>query len=379
MSTFAVKVRKIKAIEPIPNADAIELAVIDDYRSVVRKGDFSEGDLAVYIPEASLVPLPLLQKMGLEGKLSGSEKNRVKAIKLRGCLSQGILYPVEKLEDRHFDGRVTLPGDKNILVMEGVDVTDDFGIVKWEPPIPAYMSGEIYNAGQEFTVSYDIENIKGWPDVLQEGEEVVMTEKLHGTFCGVGILPAKDMDGKHFDSQYVVFSKGQGSKGLCFKDSAINRGNVYFRALENSHILSKLRLLREDREWPNVPIFILGEVYGKGVQDLAYGSNDVAFRAFDIVMGYRGDQVYDDYDDFAFDCNFAGIDMVPLVYRGPFSKEILTDVTNGLETVSGKSMNIREGVVVKPLNERSYSELGRVILKSVSAEYLLRKGATEYN
>ncbi|TFG98651.1 RNA ligase (ATP), partial [Candidatus Thorarchaeota archaeon] len=89
MSTFAVKVARIRAIEPIENADVIELAVIGDYRSVVRKGDFRAGDLAVYVPEASLVPEWLLEKMGLTGKLTGKLKNRVKAMKLRGCLSQG--------------------------------------------------------------------------------------------------------------------------------------------------------------------------------------------------------------------------------------------------------------------------------------------------
>ena len=99
MSTFAVKVLKIVTIEPITGADSIESAVVGDYRSVVRKGQFHAGDLAVYIPEASIVPLPLLQSMGLEGRLAGKDKNRVKATKIRGVISQGIVLGLDVLEN----------------------------------------------------------------------------------------------------------------------------------------------------------------------------------------------------------------------------------------------------------------------------------------
>lgn len=78
---------------PDPEATAIELACIGDYRSVVPKGAFSTGQKVVYLPESSIVPDHILTKLGLEGKLKGSKKNRIGAIKLRGCLSQGILFP----------------------------------------------------------------------------------------------------------------------------------------------------------------------------------------------------------------------------------------------------------------------------------------------
>jgi RNA ligase (TIGR02306 family) len=91
MSSFSVPVIRIRGIEPIANADAIELAVVGDYRSVVRKGQFTAGSLAVYLPEASVLPDSLIEELGLVGKLAGGARNRVKAIRLRGCLSQGIL------------------------------------------------------------------------------------------------------------------------------------------------------------------------------------------------------------------------------------------------------------------------------------------------
>ena len=92
MADFAVEVLPLR-IEPHPEADRIELAVIGEYRSVVQKGRYHDGDLVAYIPEASIVPDALIEEMGLTGKLSGSKKNRVKAARFRGVLSQGLCYP----------------------------------------------------------------------------------------------------------------------------------------------------------------------------------------------------------------------------------------------------------------------------------------------
>lgn len=187
MSTFTVPVVRINAIEPIEGADAIELAVIGDYRSVIRKGQYQLGDLAVYIPEQAILPDELIKELGLEGKLAGSGHNRVKAVKLRGMLSQGILYPIvyDAPSASHTlkceDGCYT-------FVKEGDNVADDLGIVKWDPPIPTHLSGEVYNAGRELTVAYDIENFKKFPATLVEGEDVAMTEKLHGCLTGDSLV-----------------------------------------------------------------------------------------------------------------------------------------------------------------------------------------------
>jgi len=100
MSTFSVKVRKIEIL-PHPNADALELAQVDDYRCVVKKGQYKTGDLVVYIPEAAVVPEWILKQYNFwnekenKGMLAGSLGNRVKAIKLRGELSTGIILPIQ--------------------------------------------------------------------------------------------------------------------------------------------------------------------------------------------------------------------------------------------------------------------------------------------
>lgn len=379
MSKFSVDVVQISSIENIEGADSIELAVIGEYRSIVRKGEFSVKDLVVYIPEASVLPTWLLEKMNLVGKLAGPEKNRVKAIKLRGCLSQGLIYPLEKHNDEHM--LVWFNQQTNSFcktpVKQGENVKDLLNIVKYEPIIPVSFTGDVYNAGTELTVNYDIENFKKYPNVLRMDEPVVMTEKIHGTFCGVGLLPENAAGNNHYRQRFVVFSKGLGAQGLCFKDHENNKKNVYVRALEKLNVFDCL--LEFDKQVKQTqPLFLLGEVYGKGVQDLNY-DDDLGFRVFDVVVGYRGQQRYMNWEDVCSLVKQLNLKTVPELYKGPFSKQTLEQYTTGKETVSGKSIHLREGVVVKPLIERHDPELGRVILKSVSADYLLRKGnTTEY-
>ena len=91
MAVFESKVHALK-VEPHPNADRLELAAVGGFRCVVQKGAFKNGDLAAYIPEAAVCPEWLIKELGLEGRLAGSKHNRVKAVKLRGALSQGLVY-----------------------------------------------------------------------------------------------------------------------------------------------------------------------------------------------------------------------------------------------------------------------------------------------
>lgn len=393
MSTFAVKVIRIDGIEPIAGADNIECAVIGDYRSVVLKGQFAVGQLAAYIPEGAVLPRNVLRALNMWdnekqiGRLAGSAGDRVKAIKLRGQLSQGLLYPVDSGKDVGHPFINVLDDLDNIgsmvLVQEGDDLASELGIVKYEPPVPVHLSGDVYAAGTALTVGYDIENFKAYPDVLVEGEEVVMTSKLHGTFCGVGILPPADQDDRHYQRKFVVFSKGLGAQGLCFKDSERSLNTVYFRALLQDQVFERLERavdLYADVNTLDTPLFVLGEVFGKGVQDLEYGMNGIAFRAFDVCFGYRGNQRYFGRDMFHSFTDSLGIERVPEVYVGPFNKQVMAEHTGGKENVSGKGLHVNEGVVIKPVEERYDSNLGRVILKSVSEQYLLRKGkATEFN
>ena len=362
MSTFKVAVVRV-TVEPHPNANALELAHIGGYVSVVRKGEFKTGDLAVYIPEGAVVPTEILARMGLEGKLAGPQKNRVKAMRLRGVLSQGLVGSFKAL---------------GIEAREGDNVAERLCITKYEPPIPVAMAGEVFNAGSQFALHFDVENWRSHPDILQPGEEVIFTEKLHGTCTIVAILPHKDAPPEAFGEKrnILIMSKGLGAKGLAFKNNERNQSNLYVRATRA--LVARIdEMQRDAADTVIVPHFILGETFGPGVQDLTYGK-EIGFRVFASAYGYRGDQHYLNWDfvdgSLKAQLNF---ETVPILYRGPFSEAVMRKYTDGKTTMCAD--HIREGIVMVPAVERTDQRIGRVCLKSVSAEYLTRKGGTEYN
>jgi RNA ligase (TIGR02306 family) len=359
MSSFAVKTYKITVFEH-PNADAIEVAQIEGYQSIVPKGLYKTGDTIAYIPEQAIVPDEIIEELGLVGKLTGKKRNRVKAIKLRGVLSQGLIYP-----------------NKGWKV--GKDVTEELGITKYTPPIPTELDGEVDFLGTKYTVKYDIENIKNYPNVLNENHIVEVTEKIHGTFVQVIAFPenyemASVAQEMLFDGRWSVASKGLGAKGLVFIDTEKNKSNTYVKTIKKLSIHKKAQAMAD--EFNNV-VILMGEVFGN-VQDLKYGVQGHDFRLFDIAIGTDRDLTFLDSPHVREMCEKYNIAQVPVLYRGQFSQEMVDTYTSGLETVSGTESNIREGIVIKPFLEAE-AECGRVILKSISDQYLLRKSGTEYN
>lgn len=296
MSFFKTEVVRLE-IEPHPNADRLELARIGDYQAIVPRGQFVTGDIAAYVQEGSLVPLALLSEMGLEGRLAGPDANRVKAIRLRGVLSQGLVVPAR-------EGWTV-----------GDDVRDELGITKYEPPVPAHMSGEMVGA-VGYTLRYDIENLKRFPDVLADGEEVVFTEKIHGTWAQLGVVAETDA---HPDfGRLAVTSKGLGAKGLVFLPGAeANRHNLYLRVAR--HLDIERRLADEAAS-----TFVLGEIFG--VQDLRYGAStdrdeSIGFRVFDVYVGRPGSGRYLCDTELETFCEDRDLVRVPVLYRGPFNRE----------------------------------------------------------
>jgi len=365
MSTFEVKVYKL-IIEPMPNADRLELARVGDYVSIVGKGQYKTGDLGAYIPEQSILPEIIIEELGLKGKLSGRAGNRVRAAKLRGTLSQGLIYPVRR------EWKL------------GQDVAEELHIIKYEPTLPQHMKGKAVGIDQSITVNYDIENVKKHNRVLQDGEMVAMTEKIHGTFVQFGYVPKRHFKPYLYLGCLTVTSKGQGQRGILL--DVYDEGNVYTKIANDKryNLYSKLICIRAacDAIIGENPIYLCGEIFGPGVQKgFGYGvkEGDIQFRLFDIAWGERSNLQYLDYDLVQEMAKIYDIPTVPELYRGPYSKDKMLEVTSGKETVSGKGLHIREGTVVKPIKERSDSRAGRVILKSVSEAYLLRKGeVTEY-
>lgn len=352
MTKLKVEVVRLR-IEEHPEADRLEIAQVGGYRAIVAKGAFQTGDLAAYIPEQSVLPPAVIETLGLQGKLAGSERNRITAVRLRGIFSQGVCYPAR-------------PG-----WVEGQDVAEELGITKYIPAIPVHLAGEVFV--RSHTLPYDIENIKRFPDVIREGEAVIFTEKLHGTFACYGLLPEADAHPE--EGRTFATSKGMGAKGLALKNNAVNATNAYVREALKGDLYEKLEAHFGNEE----PTYLLGEICG--VQDLKYGGDRgrTLFRAFDIYRGYPKQGRYLDDAELDEALRAMRIERVPVLYRGPFSEALLSEHTTGRETLTGKSTHIREGLVVRPLVEREEPELGRVQLKSVSSKYLLRKKGTEWN
>ena len=305
MAQFEVPVVRVDRIEEHPGADALEIAVVRGYRCVVKIGAHQAGDLVAYIPEDAIVPEPLIREMRLwdeakdKGMLAGKKGDRVKAIRLRGIVSQGLLYPVEGRE-------------------EGQNLAETLDIVKYEPPIPVHMQGEVCNLRGR-TVHYDIESIQKFPDLLRDGEEVVFTEKLHGTWTCFGFWPGLDHP-ELLEGGTIVTSKGMSDSGLAFKWNDANASNLYVMSFKSAML--------EDGRWDRVraaacerkgePLFILGETFGKKVQDLDYGQPGRAFRVFDVYVGEPRKGRYLDYDELlARVTGEWGLDLTPRLYRGP--------------------------------------------------------------
>lgn len=391
MSSFACEVVRVKII-PHPNADAIEIAQVGDYQSIVRKGQLRDGNLAVYIPEQALVPEWLLREMGLwddvkgKGRLHGSGGNRVKAIKLRGVLSQGLILPCVEPEDCETPGVENGESGNAMSVGEGDDVAEFLGIVKYEPAIPSHMRAKIIGVDHANTHKYDFDSIKKAPSMFKDGESVVITEKIHGTNIQIGVVPTSAANERYYKGRVFVTSKGMGGNGFVLDHN--DPTNLYAQAaIKHGLFDSMLNVFGDEANVHNKPILAFGEVYGltntgKGVQDLTYDGEVLGLRLFDICIGNRDKESYLPHHDFVSACEEMGVRYAPVLYIGPYSKDALLRHTDGPTTLAPQAgkPHIREGVVIKSLSEDKDSMGRRKIAKSISEAYLLRKGdVTEFN
>ncbi|OKK17415.1 2'-5' RNA ligase [Streptomyces sp. CB00455] len=357
MSTLRVTVEELTVHEH-PNADALELAQVGLYRAVVAKGAYRTGEFALYIPEQAVLPAALIEELGLTGRLAGSSADRVKAVRLRGELSQGLVCRPRALADT----------DLAKAAEAETDFAELLGITKWAAPVPTTMNGDVESA-PDLLPWVDIENLQRYPHLFEPGEPVVLTEKLHGTACLFTYVAQ--------GARSLVSSKGFGSKGLALTE---DERNLYWRAVRGHHLPAVAAALAARLGATRVGIF--GEVYGSGVQDLAYGTDvrtagsPPGYAVFDVSAEIDG-QVR--WLDPAAVLREGELPLVPRLYEGPYDLGTVLDLASGRETLSGRGLHLREGVVIRPAAER-YSPVvgGRAIAKAVSPAYLTRKGGTEY-
>lgn len=408
MANFECKVVRIEKKANHPNADRLTIYNIGGYNCISNKLEdgsdrYNVGDLVVYIPENAVLPKWLLKRMGFwdeekgKGILAGKEGNRVKPLKLRGIYSEGVLYPTQTIKehDEGLDGSVAeaygYTKDSKFIfhdaseyvrfveAVEGKDYAEFLEITKYEEPIPATMGGEIFNGGTEIVVPYDVEPIQKHMDAFAEGEMFEATEKLHGTqtrFIFTKGITHPETFGENKD--IYIASKGQGDKGLFFKNNDSNSHSYYVRAFKLNDIENKVVNSKLYQESEMLTLY--GETIG--MQDLKYGltNGHIGYRLFDVYVGKPRQGRFLNYEECKAFAEEVGIERVPSLYVGEYSFEKVMELTDGKTTYGKNKDQIREGVVIRPLNERFVDDLGRVMLKSVSQAYKLRKGeTTEYN
>ena len=328
MSDFKVEVVEIRKVHPHPNADRLEIIYIRNmgYQTISAKGNFKEGDLAFYFPVDSVIPEKFVEEFGIGNYYS----KKLRAAKLRGIFSEGLLIPV----------------NENLSVNLEDDFTEFFGVTKYEYPIPLNMQGDVEKAiplQDKFPAPV---HLKRYPKILVEGEQVVITEKVHGTNFTV----------LRTESETYI-----GSHNYFWKNSEANKNQVYVRAFNENKGLQCLS--------GNSQVF--GEIYG--VQDIKYGMKNGEIGI--VIFAAKKNGRLLDYSDFVDFCCELSLPMAPFVYSGEFQFEKLNKYNNADSLLSHDCM--MEGLIIQPVIERTHPGIGRVCMKLISDRYLLRKGGSE--
>jgi RNA ligase (TIGR02306 family) len=352
-SSLLVKCVRIDEVTEHPDADLLLILKVLGWRCIVRKATDEEkaagkkdprpGDLIVYIPPDSVLSEELAEKMKVKPYLKPG--NIVHKVRLRGIMSYGLLAP-------------NIWGFK-----EGEEVADILNITKYIPP-PLLDGGEKEMNHPHFPNYSDIENYQNFINIFVIGEEVIATEKIHGTNAKTGFVWV-DEEGAH------IYMVGSHDERKILRSDDDPKQSLYQYPLTEK-MKGALKALVDHYKAQAVVIY--GEVYGK-VQDLRYGlGKGFAYRAFDISV----DGDYLSYDEFFNWCEKFGIETAPLLYRGPFDPEKMKELSEGDTVLMDENPHMREGIVIKPVKERTHLELGRVILKLKGDRYEGRKKATEY-
>lgn len=359
MSKLIVEVCKIEELLKHENADKLEIAKIKGWYCIVQKGSYQVNDKVIFIPPDSCLPAEMIEKYALTFLKNG---NRVRALKLRGFVSQGLILPSED----------SWP--------VGKDVAEELKITKWEPPASGITKRgqqlKKRHVNQNFSKYTDIDNIRHYNDLFVDGETVVINEKIHGSNWRSGYLKRTPRNGfwgifdriaLYFAGEYewVYGSHNVQLRAFTPKYDRFYKDNIYLK-VANKYNIKKI--------CPKDTI-IYGEVYGQGVQDLNYGENQLSLVVFDVKVN----DVYLSYEKLKEFCSERNLPMAPELYVGPYNQQLIAEYTKGdsiLAQIHG-AKQIREGIVIRPYSETTHPKIGRKILKSISEDYLLRNNGTE--
>lgn len=354
MALFEVVKTKIKEVKAHINADKLELGSIEanTYQFVVGKDEVKVGDDVIYFPIDSLLPDELSEYLNIKNFLSGKEKNRVKTVKLRGEISQGLVVPFKKIEDY-------LKLNNKAVDPSQTDYAEILGVVKYEPPILLSQSGKLLPL-PEFISKYDIEGCDNFPQVLEylNDKSVYVTEKLEGTNYSITI----DQDDKIYVNQRNYTIEETEDKSHCF-----------WEVSRKLNLIEAIKKIKKEK-FPDVIITLRGELIGPGIQKNYYELKDLDVRFFDIDLDGRAMNV----EGFLLVCEQYGLKTVPILVKDKILREVLGDkdiktYSNGKSVLNPKKL--REGIVIKPMEEEYVvidNYQGRLLLKQRSPEYLVK-------
>lgn len=380
MSETPFEVVKVKAVEPHPQADRLEVAKVLDTQFVTAKGDFVPGSLCVYFPPDMLIPEDVGEYLGIANYLKHSvypgdlEKSRCRigAIRLRGVASFGFgisLYMLLALAHKAAtrDGDLVYSWNK---CAEGTDVTEMFRGVKYQPPV-RLGSGDSMRQPGVFHKYTDIQHYYRYASAIPAGTPVRITEKIHGTNSRVGLVMDDGFEfmcGTHY--RRVKPEDARGRASLYWTPLTENMKDMLEFISNTGKFTSPV-----NPETGLIPspanVIVFGEIYGNKVSSMDYATpRGKGYRVFDISVNGE----YLDWADIGTYCDMFDIETVPLICACPFSPELVDRYIDGPTTLADPEkikckFKGREGIVITPLVERYSEQVGRLILKAVSADY----------
>jgi RNA ligase (TIGR02306 family) len=327
-------IQKIREIKPIKDADNIEIVRVNNWDVVSKKGEFKVGDLCVYFEIDSFLPIrdefEFLRKSSYK-KMLDIEGFRLKTMRMRGQLSQGLVLPISMFPE-------------NVLPV-GLDVTDLLGVVKYEPPIPAELNGAVKGGFPSFIPKTDEERIQNLTDKFEEWKHQ-----------GILFYESEKLDGT---SSTFYFNNGE--FGICGRNWEYleTEGNTFFR------VARELKLEESFRKFGKNLAF-QAELIGEGIQGNPYkikGQTIRVFNVFDIDTQTRlpiGAMIG------TIMLSFDGVLIVPIIHAEFTLPDTIDEL---LQHVEGKSVlnpqTNREGSVFRSLD-------GKISFKVISNQFLLR-------
>lgn len=369
-------IQRIEEVRDIENADAIQAYRVLGWWVVDKKGSHKVGDLVVYLSLDSWVPhelAPFLSKGSVPREYNGVKGERLRTIRLRGQVSQGLLLKTDNLvfanETKSIgpDSSAVIRVEK--LDHEGADLTEILGIQKWEAPVPAQLQGQ---AAGMFPTSLipktDQERIQNCFGEIQKRAKRFATEKVWNaetqTLEEHPVVVPDDFK----EPTYEVTMKLDGSSCTIFRwegELRVCSRNLELKINEENkdNTFVAMALMIGDRI-PN-GIAFQGEIMGPGIQGNREGFKEHRFFVFDIfdIAKYT----YLAPGERRSVCHMIGLEHVPLHgtnWKAPVSVE------EGLAFAEGPSINhkIREGLVWKCNEDPSFS------FKTISNQFLLKGG-----